>query len=449
MSELLVSRPHYDIRAVTQNEHLLQTAQTDPETTLKDKFLSSAGLASAGYRSAKYTPAEWFANNSATLNQAVTHLNNSEKVRHESKMLYTEAEVKTLRTQAEGTTHLGDRLQDIHFWKAELERHIEQLEAETVLLLAEKGRLEKALDATEIPFAIATDNLTCRERRLGPDLVKDLVEEELIREVELIRSIQALHKRTLDQTVNQIKSNRESKQTLEMDWSDKYQAYSLDNQCGRYNNMSIETQHQSGSAKIQDHVSNCEQWMHFTRANVAAAERETRASAELRQLIGHVLQDTSEDLRAQCARVDEAFNQRCQELTEAKVQLEIHLSQILQQTGTQERNMVSLQQALHDKEAPMRVAQSRLHQRTHRPNMELCRDAPQLSLVEEVGQITHTMWALAQQLGGARASLAALEETRMALEKALACNTHSLLIDRQQCMSHRMRYPDLVTLAGY
>lgn len=81
-------------------------------------------------------------------------------------------------------------------------------------------------------------------------------------------------------------------------------------------------------------VSNCEQWMNFTRANLAAAERETRASSELRQLIGHVLQDTSEDLRTQCAKVDEAFNQRCQELTEAKVQLEIHLSQVSAEAHT-------------------------------------------------------------------------------------------------------------------
>ena len=120
------------------------------------------------------------AKNNATLNQALSDLTNSEKIRFDSKVLYTETEVKTLRTQADGTTHLGERLQDIHFWKSELERHIEHLGAETDLLLAEKCRLEKGLDATEIPFAIATDNLTCRERRLGPDLVKDLVEEELI-----------------------------------------------------------------------------------------------------------------------------------------------------------------------------------------------------------------------------------------------------------------------------
>ncbi|XP_012678497.2 tektin-4 [Clupea harengus] len=447
MSKLLVSRPHFDTRAVTQHEQL--RPPVDPETTLKHNFLTSSGLAAAGYRSAKYTPAEWMAKNNATLNQALSDLTNSEKIRFDSKVLYTETEVKTLRTQADGTTHLGERLQDIHFWKSELERHIEHLGAETDLLLAEKCRLEKGLDATEIPFAIATDNLTCRERRLGPDLVKDLVEEELIQEVELIRSIQALHKRTLDQTVAQIKSNRDAKQTLEMDWSDKHQAYSLDNQCGRYSNTSSETQHQAGSAKIQDHVSNSEEWMYFTQANLAAAEHEMRASAVLRKLIERVLQDTSEDLRAQCSRVDLAFNQRCQELTEAKIQLELHLSQILQQIGTQERNIVSLQQALHDKEAPMRVAQSRLYQRTHRPNMELCRDSPQLSLVDEVETITHTMSALTQQLCVSRDSLAALEETRMALEKAIACKTHSLLIDREKCMGHRTRYPDLVTLSGY
>jgi len=37
------------------------------------------------------------------------------------------------------------------------------------------------LDATEIPMQIATDNLECRSRRQGPDLVKDNVEIQLLR----------------------------------------------------------------------------------------------------------------------------------------------------------------------------------------------------------------------------------------------------------------------------
>ncbi|XP_045079339.1 tektin-4 isoform X2 [Coregonus clupeaformis] len=446
-SEVLVSRPHFDSRSVAQAGDPLPP--TDAEATFMEGLHPSSGLATAGYRSAKYSAEEWHVNNFSTLHQAVIDRNNAERIRHESKTLYAETEAGTLRTQAEGTRHLGERLQDIHFWKSELQQHIEKLLAETDLLLRQKRRLLKALDATEIPFAIATDNLTCRERRLGPDLVKDRVEEELLKEVELIRSIQALLKRTLSQAVNQIKCNRDAKQTLELDWSDKYQAYSLDDQCGRYNNMSTDTQYHPNSANLQDQLCNRDAWVCSTQDNLSVAQREEQASVELRLLVERVLQETAEDLRVQCSNVDQAFSQRCLQLTEAKTQLELHLTQILDQIGAQERNMVSLQKALYDKEAPLRVAQSRLHQRSHRPHMELCRDNPQFSLVGEVGQISQTMSSLQQQLSAARSSLSHLEESRMALEKDIGCKTHSLLIDREKCMSHRTRYPTIIALSGY
>ena len=35
----------------------------------------------------------------------------------------------------------------------------------------------------------------------------------------------------------------------------------------------------------------------------------------------------------------------------------------------------------------LQVAQTRLENRTYRPNVELCRDQPQYNLVDEVGQI--------------------------------------------------------------
>lgn len=448
-SQVLVSRPHFDTRAVAQNGS--QPPVPAPETAVKESLYAgtSAGLATAGYRSAKYTPEEWIANNSALLNRAVADRNHAERIRQESKALKAETDSETLRTQTDGTKHLGERLQDIHRWRSELERFIERLTAETELLTASRRRLEKALDATEIPFAIASDNLTCRERRFGPDLVKDQVEEELLKEVELIRSIQALLKKTLEQTVKQIKLNQEAKQTLEFDWSDKHQAYSLDDQCGRYNNRSMDTQRHPGSAVLHDQVCDQGVWRKFTHDNLLLAEREEGASQALRQMIEQVLQDTTEDLRAQCAAVDHAFTQRCMELNQAKTQLELQLAQILEQIGAQEKNISLLQEAVHNKEAPLRVAQSRLHYRTFRPNMELCRDQPQLSLLGEVSELSGTVSALQQQLYEARRSLSDLEEIRLVLEKDIACKTNSLLIDREKCMTHRIRYPTVTVLSGY
>ncbi|TSK18064.1 Tektin-4 [Bagarius yarrelli] len=261
---------------------------------------TSAGLATAGYRSAKYSLDEWFANSRAVLNRAAAENASAEQIQRVSKALRTETEARCALVQTDGTRYLGERLQDIHLHKSELERHIARLLEDTERLVTLKRRLEKALHATEIPFAIATDNLTCRERRSGPDLVQDRVEEELLKEVELIKSIQALLKRTLDQTVSQIRLNRNAQQVLELDWSDKHEAYSLDNEYG---------------------------WMRFTQGNITLAEREEEASATLCMLCERVLQETAEDLQAQSDTVNEAFTHRCHELTHTKSQLELQLKQ--------------------------------------------------------------------------------------------------------------------------
>lgn len=183
--------------------------------------------------------------------------------------------------------------------------------------------------------------------------------------------------------------NREVTQTLEFDWSDKQQAYTLDDQCGRYNNRSMDTQQHPSSAVLQDQcvpkltntnsifishtpctihyisiskvpfsltrsfwtVFGCigfltasvtalsgvflcrvcdeEVWRKFTVDNLRLAEREETASQALRRLSERVLQETTEDLRAQCVTVDQAFIQRCMELSQSKTQLELHLGQAI------------------------------------------------------------------------------------------------------------------------
>lgn len=57
----------------------------------------------------------------------------------------------------------------------------------------------------------------------------------------------------------------------------------------------------------------------------------------VRALVERVLQDTTEDLRAQCSRVDRALSQRCEELTEAKSLLETKLAQVTRQAHTRRK----------------------------------------------------------------------------------------------------------------
>lgn len=142
---------------------------------------TSSGLATSGFRTAKYLVDEWFQNCYARYHQAFADRDHSERQRHESRQLAAETEALAQRTQADSTRKVGERLQDMHCWKSELQHEVGELGAETDLLLAQKQRIERALDATAVPFSIASDNLQCRERRQHPDLVRDYVEMELLK----------------------------------------------------------------------------------------------------------------------------------------------------------------------------------------------------------------------------------------------------------------------------
>ncbi len=130
-SHILVSRPYFDTRVAAQDGSQPQLA--NPETTVKENVYAgtSSGLATAGYRSAKYIPEEWLTNNSALLNRSVADRNHAVRICTESKALKAETDAGTLRTQTAGTKHLGNRLQDIHRFRSELEQLIERLIAET------------------------------------------------------------------------------------------------------------------------------------------------------------------------------------------------------------------------------------------------------------------------------------------------------------------------------
>lgn len=102
-----------------------------------------------------------------------------------------------------------------------------------------------------------------------------------------------------------------------------------------------------------------------------------------------------------------------------------------------ESNVAGLEQAIAEKEGPLKVAQTRLDKRTQRPNVELCRDRPQYRLVGEVGEITYNIERLREMLAESENSLKALRRTQLTLEEDIERKMNSLFIDKEQNMMLR------------
>lgn len=424
-------------------------ANPQMEITYTGNTGNDMGISTMGFRAAKYNPSEWHESNYAKYYQSFVDRDSAERVRHESKRTQNETEATTNSTQADVTKKLAERAKDIEFWKSELEREIRDVIDETDLLLAQKKRLENALRGTEVPLHIATDNLNCRQRRQGVDLVQDDVEISLLKEVEIINNVRDLLQNTIAHAEKQVRLNRDAKQNLEMDWSDKKEALEIDTACGILRNHHTNKQFHDGAAKFEEIQSTPESWAQFSHDNIARGEHERMASIQLRTLIDNVLEDTSRDMREQCDTVDVNFQKRLTELEDAKHKLEENLKKVCTEISQQEKNIDDLKAAVRAKEDPLKVAQTRLNSRSYRPNVELCRDPVQYALVGEVNEICQSIDALKNQLNQAENSLKDLQDNRMSLEKEISVKKNSIFIDRDKCMTVRCRYPSMSKLQGY
>jgi len=401
------------------------------------------------YTFKKWNTDDWFRHNENKYFQSDQDRSSAENTREEAKQLIHSTQNKTNSTQAEVTERLGERLQNINLWKFELEKAIRDMTGEIELLNVEKRRLEYGIQATEGPLHIAKDCLSNRQRRIDYDLVQDMAEKELLKEIELISSVQTTLSKTLQQTKDQLEACKEAKHRLEMDWSDKYTAQGLDSRSVNLKNTRGNIQRKSGKALYNVAESLPGDWQTFSDNNIRLAEQEREASIRLRGIIGSTLSNTSQDLREQADRVQQSLTDRVAETEEATRKLETNLKKTVDEIAQVETMIRTLKDAIWEKDAPHKVAQTRLTNRHQRPNIELCRDEPAHRLIEEVTEIEMTVQQLEKKLEECENRQRELQSIRLALEKEISVKKTSISIDRDRCLRERTCFPSTNHLSGY
>ncbi|XP_006031352.1 tektin-1 [Alligator sinensis] len=385
----------------------------------------------------RFFPSEWHIANKTQYASAESQRSRSERVVEESQRLVDEIEKTTQKTQSDVNKKIEQRLEEIKFWKQELDDKLEELVNETEVLLTFKTRVEKALESCREPLFIAQECLLNRERRVGIDLVHDEVERELIKEVEVLQGVMALLERTLEQSNEQIRLNRSAKYNLEMDLKDKFTALTIDNYCADLTNNTPDIRYAKNVVKVEGNSVSPQDWIDFSNINVEKADKQRNNSLALRALIDSILSQTAGDLRKQCDTVNVAFRNRVKETKDAKSKLETHLAKVMDEITSQEKNIAALKKAIADKEGPAKVAQTRLEARTHRPNVELCRDMVQYRLMSEVQEITSNIQRLKDTWAQAEAELKGLSRRQLSLEEEIQVKENTLYIDEVLCMQMR------------
>ncbi|CAI5658361.1 tektin-3 [Oreochromis niloticus] len=399
--------------------------------------------------STRYTPDDWYKSNHNNYRESESSRKSAERLRKDTIRLMQDKEQLTRRTQENTSKNIGERLNDIVFWKSELSHEIDNMVTEIAALNEVKRRLERALAETEGPLQVSQECLYHREKRMSIDLVHDDVEKDLIKEVEVIKSCQERMRRHLDRAIAQLASNRAAQHELERDVSDKLTAQRIDQRCHHLRNTSDGIGYYRGIDRLDPSISLPDSWSKFTDDNILHSQSERAASHKLRDEIEILLNTTSNEMWNQFNNVNVAFTNRISETADAKNSLQTHLAKTLQEIFQTEMLIESIKKALRDKESPLKVAQTRLEERTRRPNVELCRDNPHHRLVSEVREIEDTIRKLQERLMEAENTLQTLVKTKVSLEHDLSVKANSLFLDQEKCMSMRKSFPSMPRLVGY
>ena len=129
----------------------------------------------------RYTIHEWTGSNANQYLTSSTERTSSNNLRLEAERLRCETADRTRRTQNDINVKLQDRIDNITYWKTEVDRQLQKTDQEIANLMSSKKQLEQAHVATQLPHEVATTCLKHREGRLSIDLVHDDVEVQLLK----------------------------------------------------------------------------------------------------------------------------------------------------------------------------------------------------------------------------------------------------------------------------
>uniref|UniRef100_A0A672TFD7 Tektin n=1 Tax=Strigops habroptila TaxID=2489341 RepID=A0A672TFD7_STRHB len=395
---------------------------------------------------ARYSTRDWHHANMVQLKGSEVSRYCAGRMNVDSVRLMQDKDQLTYQMQEDSRRNLIERISNIAYWRSELMYELECLLKENQALETTKKRLECAVDELQGPLKVALECLYHREKRKGIDLVHDDVEKNLIKVRSDLYCSRKMQKQ-LERVPFLLHSiNRDAQHALEQDLSDKNSAHFIDEKCFNLRNTSDSINFYYGVEKADKTVSVPATWAKFSEDNIRYSQHARANSVKLREDAEVALESASEEMWNQFISTNLAFNKRIAEVADAKNKLQAQLARVLQEIFQTEDTIMLLERSIKAKEYPLKVAQTRLEGRTKRPNIELCRDAPQL--VTEVYTIDDTIQTLKQHLQEARDTLHMLMVNKSNLEHDIAVKANSLYIDKK-CMDMRKVFPSTPRLIGY
>ncbi|KAI5139693.1 tektin-2 isoform X1 [Manis pentadactyla] len=388
--------------------------------------------------SQRFRMPDWHTNSYLLSTNAERQRDASHQIRQEARVLRNETTNQTIWDEHDNRTRLAERIDTVNRWKEMLDKCLTDLDAEIDALTQMKESAEQNLQAKNLPLDVAVECLTLRDSRRDIDVVKDPVEEELHKEVQIIDATKKALQQKISQAFEKLCLLQEVRQQLISDHQGKMETLDIDRGCLSLNLKSPNISLKVNPTRVPSGSSTLPQWDDFSQFNKNRAEAEMKGATELREAIALTIAQTNNELEAQRVATEFAFRKRLRDMEKVYSELKWQEKNTLEEISELHEDLRHLEEDLRRKLQNLKLCHTRLESRTCRPNVELCRDQAQYGLTDEVHQLETTIAALKQKLAQAQDALDALYKHLARLQADIACKANSMLLDTK-CMDTRRK----------
>ncbi|CAK6971576.1 tektin-2 [Scomber scombrus] len=385
-----------------------------------------------------HSVSEWNSNNYQLSTTAQHERQVSNVIRQEGRSLRNETNCKTTWDESDTSRRLSDRVWDVARWKEALETCAQSVDKEMEALTLSKEQNEQALAATAVPLEVSAECLTLREGRRGYELVTDPVDEQLKKEVELIKRVQQVLQQHIDKAFEQLCILQETRHQLTADLQNKMDTLDIDMSCLSLTIKSPMISLKTNPTRIPSGSSTPQEWVQFSQYNVACAQQAMQVSQQMREDMSLSRAKLQNELETQRRATEFSLRKRNHHEEQARDELEWQIKNTEDEMADMESDIHRLDADLQAKAASLKLAHTRLENRTSRPGMDLCRDEVHHGLINEVSQLEASITALKQKLSEAQHSLQKMKLHHARMLQDLSRKQEALSLE-QRSMNTRTR----------
>jgi len=385
-----------------------------------------------------YTPADWFTSGYTISTNAGIQRRISEDVRGQGRYLINETDNKTFWSEKNNRSLINERNVELGNWRAALTSLIRLIDNDISELSLAKAKTEAAIAARNVGLDVALENLTALDGRVQVDNVRDDVFDELNSEVKVIQGSKQNLNVKVQQAFEQLCLLKEARQNLQKDLEDKTVTHGIGIHNHGLTPESPGISYKPDPSRVPKGAVSKAESEQLSAYNKQRGEAELAASQKLRESIQAGLMQANNDIEAQKTATEYAFRRRIHETQRAKDELMWQQGQEMREIKDMEKQIRDLEMAVRLKKNILKVAQTRLENRTDHPNVELCIDEIYYGLVNEIKQLEASVNALQNKLTDSKHQLNSLQ-SQLAMINSDLTTKHNALTILQGAMDARAR----------